>query len=509
MPIVYGLTDHGFVRKPLTVIRDELNAAFRSFFGSSLSLSDRSIFGIIIGIIAERLSLLWELLEVIAASQDPDKAGGALLDALATLTGTFRPGAAPSTVRLLLTGDAAAVVPAGSQATTVSTRAAFQTLGDATLVRAAARDAGTTYTRGALAANGAQSARIYRCIQAGTSGGGPGPSTTDSVIADGSCQWAFVGPGDSVASVDARAVAVGPTVAAAGDISQIATSLLGWRGVQNPEDATLGRLTATDAELRQLREIELANAGSSPFDALRANLLQVSDVTSVVLFVNNTDVTDSDGVPPHSVEALVAGGKDQDIFDELLRSIAVGIGTRGNTSGTVVDSQGTPHTLQFSRAVEIPVFASIRVVTDSAAFPADGINQVRNSEVAHVAALPAGRDAVASKLSARAASIDGVLDVTEVLLYTDVITTPATWIPLHAYVATPGARSAVINNGGRKYICIAGGTSGTSGPAGTGLDFLDGTVHWRYLGNNVTINSRERASLAFANVSVSATSGTP
>jgi len=95
------------------------------------------------------------------------------------------------------------------------------------------------------------------------------------------------------------------------------------------------------------------------------------------------------------------------------------------------------------------------------------------------------------------------------MVHTDVIGTPATWLPLHAYVATPGARSVVINNGGRKYICITGGTSGTGGPAGTAIDILDGTVHWRYLGNNVTISSRERASLAFANVAVSSTNGTP
>jgi hypothetical protein len=40
----------------------------------------------------------------------------------------------------------------------------------------------------------------------------------------------------------------------------------------------------------------------------------------------------------------------------------------------------------------------------------------------------------------------------------------------------------VTSDGGKPYVCITAGTSAVSppGPAGTGSDITDGTVHWRY-----------------------------
>jgi hypothetical protein len=129
--------------------------------------------------------------------------------------------------------------------------------------------------------------------------------------------------------------------------------------------------------------------------------------------------------------------------------------------------------------------------------------------VAFVAAQSTGRDAVASAIGAQAFKVAGVLDVLEVLVYTDVIAPATAWTASHGYVATAGQRS-VVRNGGRCYICLASGTSAASGgPTGTGADIVDGTAHWRYLGNTVGITSRQRASLAFAHTSVSSSRTTP
>lgn len=510
MTIIYGLTDQGFVNKSLPVIRDDINAALRDAFGVSIDLTDRSVLGILVGIFAERIALLWELLQTITASQDPTQATGALLAALAALTGTLRPPAAPSLVTLALTGDDTTAIATGSLASTLSTGKVFMTLSDVVLTAVALWTASTAYLLGAQVSS---ASAVYQNTQAGTSAGSGGPTGT-LPSADGGCLWAFVGNGLALALVDAASVDDGPVVGSAGDISVIATPIGGWKSVTNLAGALLGRFEATDEELRVLREFELGNAGSSPLDALRANLLLVSGVTTVTLFPNNTDITNADGVPPHAIECLVQGGVDQDIYDALLASVAAGIGTfsatgAGNRTGVSVDSQGTSQAESFSRPVDRAIYVVISVVKDPSTYPLDGDQQVQNAIINYGAQQLTGRDAVAGALSAQGFTVSGVVDVTQLLLFTDVIGSTAVWTSTHAYVATAGSRS-VVTNAGRTYICVTSGTSaGSGGPTGTGSAIVDGTAAWNFLGNNVVISTRQLATYALANVSVISSNGTP
>lgn len=507
MAIVYGLTDQGLMVKTRPVIRDDLNAALRQAFGNSIKLSDRSIFGIIVGILSDRIGELWELAEAINSSQDPDKAAKALLDALTVLTGTFRPHAAPSVVTLTFTGVALTVIPSLSEFATLSTNKNFSTIDPAVLAVVSAWAGATTYALGARVTNGGG---VYQNIQAGTSAGSGGPTGTfPDVTSDGSCLWTFVGLGGAAADTLANSVEDGPIVATRKDISFIVNSIGGLTAVTNLADASLGRLDAQDTELRILREDELGSAGSSPLDALLAKLRKVSGVTSVTLFPNNTDLTGADGVPPHSIEALIRGGTNQNIFDALLANVAAGIGTHGNQSGTSTDSVGNVHAEQFSRADEKPIFIRATVSKDVSVYPSDGDAQVQNAIIAYGATQSTGRDAVRSALSAQAFKVLGVLDVTSFLLYTDAIAAPVPWVATTAYVATPGSRSVVTNDGGRAYICNTSGTSGSTGPSGTSTDFTDGTAHWYFLGNSVTITSRQLATYSTANTSVTSSAGTP
>ena len=55
-------------------------------------------------------------------------------------------------------------------------------------------------------------------------------------------------------------------------------------------------------------------------------------------------------------EAVVAEGADQDIWDKLWEVKSAGIATFGTESGTALDSQGNPHTVNFSRATPISIW---------------------------------------------------------------------------------------------------------------------------------------------------------
>lgn len=412
-----GLTEDGLVTATTTEIRDDLSAALKNQFGASFNTGDQSAAGILAGIFADRLGSVWAAIDAVYSSQDADAATGASLDALCLLTGTFRRPASSSAVSLTLTGTATTVVPAASLARTASTDVAWFTTEDATLVAATAWDIGTTYGIGDRVKNDNS---VWQCRTAGIAGEPTGTPAYPGYSSDlSTATWYWLGAGDAVADVDALATNTGPVVGAAGDIIVIDAALGGWDGVLNLLDATPGADEQTDESLRLDRIAELSNPGTSTVDAIRADLLnRVSDVTSATVFENNTDVTDADGVPPHSVECLVRGGVDQAIYNQLLASVAAGIRTHGTSTGSATDTQGTAHVMKFSRPTEVPIYVDLLLVVSSATFPANGDVQVQEAitswgeDVTERGGGVIGRDAIRDQILAQVWQVPGVIRVT-------------------------------------------------------------------------------------------------
>ncbi len=443
--MAYGLTTEGFLIKTLDIIRDEMGIALQQAFGPSIRLDDQSILGQLIGIVAERITMLWELAEAVNSGQDPDSATGSSLEQICLLTGTLRPQATHSSVLLTLTGDDATVVPALSRVNTDSTGIGFQTRADGTLALLDSWASATPYVVGDRVTS---TSACFQCITAGTSSVTPANGPTGSPdysgdpadtglvaqaaddIHDGTVHWVYLGEGDSAVDVLATAIDTGVVAAVAGDLTAIVNSISGWESATNVDDATLGRNIATDSELRLLREQELAAGGSTPLNALIAELLATSGVLAASVFVNNTDTTDADGVPPHSVEALVRGPTpttdafDQSIWDALLAGVAAGIRTHGTVVGSATDAQQTVHVMKFSRPTPVPIYVRLDIIKDPDTYPEDGDEQVKAAVYTYGQAQVTGKDAVASRIAATAFTVEGVLDVT--LCYIDDAPVPTT-----------------------------------------------------------------------------------
>jgi uncharacterized phage protein gp47/JayE len=517
MPI-YGVTDTGFVRPTMDDIRAQVESKYRLKFGASIDTDPSTPDGQMINIFAEREDLVWQLAETVYGMMDPDKATGIALDSLSLITGTFREPASFSTALLTLTGDPSTVVLSGSQAKTTSTGLIFATLENGSLVALTAWAPTTAYV---VADRRSNDGGAWVCITSGTSAGSGGPQVeavdlTD--VTDGTVHWRFMGTGTAVDDVLASTIETGPKVAVSGDINLIETQVAGWNGVINLLDATPGADKTSDQGLRLLREFELANGGNSPVPAIRRAVSRVDDVTTVTVFYNNGDITDVDGLPPHSVEVVVQGGDDTEIATALFNSVAGGIGYYGTQTVIHTDTEGNTHTIKFSRLDEIEIYVRLTAEVDPATFPIDGVDQMKAAIVAFGDEQKAGKNAVLSSVASAAFAETeetpdgiGVIDVDHdtAYIYTDVIGAPVAWAPTTGYVATVGARS-VVTNGGRAYICITGGTSaGSGGPSGKTTDIIDGTVHWRYLGAAVTIGLRELATFDTSRITISTFNGTP
>ncbi len=381
----YGVTTSGFVVKPLDVCLSELQALAQGTFGKGIKLNASSKWGQFLGILSERESELWDALQDVHSSRDPDQAIGTDLEALCAITGIARWGATSSRASgVVLVGNAGTVIAAGKIASVLVTQSRFGLVADVTLVAVGAWAQATGYAAGVRRSAGGN---VYEAIAAGlSSGAGAGPAGLGQDIVDGTVHWKWLGPGDSVGIGIFDARATGPTPAPTGQLATIETPVAGWTGIVNQSDAVLGRDVETDPALRLRREQTLAIAGSAVPDAIRAEVMRVSGVAACIVFFNDLDVVDADGMPPHSIEVMVSGGVDAEIAAAVWRSKAAGIQAIGGVSVVVVDKAGQNQTVKFSRPDEVPVYLAITLSKNadypSFAPPNDGDSLVKAAVVA-------------------------------------------------------------------------------------------------------------------------------
>ncbi len=428
----FGLTPEGFAGKSLSETREEMNADAQAKFTPDIDVGDDGVAGRTIGIVADRITSVWELAEALNAAFDPDKAEDAAQDSLCALTGTVRQGPTPSTVELVLSGDNATEINSLSLAAIPNSDSVFETLVDVVLATVDAWLQSTAYVVGDLIST---PSGVFECLVGGISdGAGTGPASTESgeLVVDNTVTWVFIGPGLAAIRVDSQSTVEGPISAGQFGITQIDTPVSGWDGVLNIESAQQGTLLETNENLRVRREEELQGQGTSPLESIRIALSRIGteegDDRPTPSFVrvlqNVNDTTDVDGIPPHAIEAIVQGGNDQDIFDTLLGSVAAGIKTHGNTVGSAEDSEGIGYPQEFTRPDEIAIYAHATVIKVAAEYAGD--EAVKEAVVAHGDPPIPGRDAVSSAIIGTIFKlVAGVLDVTELFLDTS----PAPTLP--------------------------------------------------------------------------------
>lgn len=304
-----GLTPAGFIPKSLATIQEEIAEAGRAEFQGLFDLSGSTRIGRFTGALAEREALIWELLGAIVAARDPAAAEGVALDDVCALTGTIREGARRSRVAITVTGVEGTNIPALSVVSVGGGGPRFQ---------------------------------VETAIGIGVGGTGSG--------------WAV-------------AVDVGPVPAVANTLTVIENSVSGWQTVTNPLDAELGALRESDPALRLRREDELQAPGGSGIGAIRADVLKVAGVMSCAVFENTTDITNPEGMSPHSIEVVVQGGADLAIAQRIWASKPAGIATHGAIAVEVEDAEGGTQVVRFSRPGLLLAWVRI-VIQRGAAWPA-------------------------------------------------------------------------------------------------------------------------------------------
>ena len=145
------------------------------------------------------------------------------------------------------------------------------------------------------------------------------------------------------------------------------TVVIGVQSVTNPASATVGIDEETDQELRVRRNRSLETPQSSSTGRMFTALANLPNVTDVAVYENDTDTTDSDSIPAHSLFVIVEGGSVADIVEAMTKNKTGGKGMVGSVTGSfledVIRPNGTTftivHSMTFDRPVDVPVLVRL------------------------------------------------------------------------------------------------------------------------------------------------------
>ncbi|MCK0552591.1 hypothetical protein KFO32_05810 [Pantoea ananatis] len=205
-----------------------------------------------------------------------------------------------------------------------------------------------------------------------------------------------IGPGGTVIATSTCAVA-GAVAAVAGSVNKINTPTRGWTSVTNASAATVGSAGESDSELRIRQRQSVALPSLTPFVALDGAIANVTGVTRHKLYENDTGSVDANGLPAHSVAAIVDGGDVNAIAQVIQGKKGQGVATFGSTSVIVPDAWQNPHTISFSRPSPVPVFVAITLKVFQGYTTQVG-NDIKKAIADYVNSLDIGDDLLLSRV---------------------------------------------------------------------------------------------------------------
>lgn len=202
---------------------------------------------------------------------------------------------------------------------------------------------------------------------------------------------------DGTVTATATCETEGAVAAQSGTVTVINTPTRGWVSVTNPDAAVVGAAAETDAELRIRQSQSVALASVTPFEALDGAIGAVDGVTRHKLYENDTGETDSNGLPPHSIAAIVDGGDVNAIAQTIRGKKGQGVATWGTTTVQVTDKYGYPYNVSFSRSVNVPVYVSLTLDAFTG-YSSEIGEQIRQKVADYINALDIGDDVLLSRM---------------------------------------------------------------------------------------------------------------
>lgn len=267
-------------------IRDYLVEQFKSIYGQDIYLENDSQDYQMISVFALKTYDTMQLLQIVYNNHSPKTAVGTGLDSLVKLNGIRRKEASHSTCEVTLTGTAGTSIAAG----------------------VVEDESGNQWT------------------------------LPENIVLP-----------DSTMRVTATCVPLGAIEAAVGTINKIVNPQKGWTAVTNNDAAIPGKPVETDEQLRYRQMLSVAIPSQNMLDGTIAGIASVQGVTKYHVYDNDGNQTDANGIPGHTIAAVVEGGSDKDIAEQIYLRKGPGGGTYGTTTYEFVNLGGGKTPIHFFR----------------------------------------------------------------------------------------------------------------------------------------------------------------
>jgi uncharacterized phage protein gp47/JayE len=211
-------------------------------------------------------------------------------------------------------------------------------------------------------------------------------------------------PVEGSITVTATAVEQGAIAAAPDTITKIVNPTRGWFTVTNTSAAVEGDPSETDAELR-FRQTESTMIPSlSVMEGIVGAVASVDGVLRHRGYENDTDSTDSDGIPGHTIALVVEGGDNALIAQAIHRKKTAGTGTwgpSGDVTGgqtvNVADEYGVVTPINFIRPTDVAVDVVVSV-TPLEGYSTSVAAEIKAAVAAYINALSIGDDVFIGRL---------------------------------------------------------------------------------------------------------------
>jgi len=171
---------------------------------------------------------------------------------------------------------------------------------------------------------------------------------------------------------------------------------------------TMNLLAAAFQALYQVMSTSVGGTGNQTL-TLVINTNNVLTVESVETDVSDQEALINGGRPPKSFEAVVEGGTNEAIANQIWQTKPAGIQTFGNTSFPITDSQGSTQVIYFSRPTQIFIWVNVVLTLYSEeTFPNNGIQLVAQSIFNYGVSLGVGIDVLLQRVVAQIFNVPGI-----------------------------------------------------------------------------------------------------
>ena len=430
----YGLTPKGPNPKRLDVILDEMQEFMSRRLGVNIKQNPQSLLNHLLTNAADQLAELWEYGTDVYYSEYPTTAEGSSLDNAAQFGGSTRELSARSYYSILCTGIDGTVVPAGTLIAADTNPATNLSISaDAVISRANFNKAvvimASTEVRASLSI--ALNGTLYTITPDPEKPVNEALSALQAAITDSDFRVSVEGEALVIEAVDEissnvmvlsenlttqtvssiiqfATVEDGDILIPNGVITKIVKSVAGMTAVVNVGPYIAGRLAETDIEFRRSYVDKIYNRSTSMVESIRSAILsEVQGILSCAVYQNDSNVVDSMGRWPHSVEVVVDGGDATEIAQQILNTKAGGISSYGSVEVTLPGEYGEEIVVRFNRPTYVKVWFRVGVTLSRTTNPPiNYVELIKEQILAKVAELEAGDSVIPQNFHLALSGID-------------------------------------------------------------------------------------------------------